>query len=401
MIQPMRYLVIPILALLCSPALAQSPPPQPRVTLDIELPAASDFRLYGRGAPGRLAVGGDGTHYVLTNSFRPSSNPLQPALDARIELSAFKANGDIKYRTVLPVQHSLSPMGFEVESLGVAPLPSGAVLVFLGSRNQPVGQALLGEPLTLLYEVDSSGKVVRTSPVAPPTAGEQSGNTYSTRFYVPTADNGLLVGGGYGAGPFAWWIGKFGSDGKRQWQAGAGTGLPEGVYALAVRPNGEIVTVVLQTGTVKDTGRWYIGGWYLNRYAGDGRLLERTRFDQQGDVFAVLANSYVSVVSAYETARRPELVQLGQSVGVVGEAPWAYEKTWFALPHGDGIAAIACYRVSGPPCHVVSAGLDGKVRWQSAPVHTSDIAHTPDGQIASLVWTDDGMRARLVRYAAP
>ena len=31
----------------------------------------------------------------------------------------------------------------------------------------------------------------------------------------------------------------------------------------------------------------------------------------------------------------------------------------------------------------------------------SDIARTPDGQVAAMVWSDDSLTARLVRYATP
>ncbi|MBI3197555.1 MAG: hypothetical protein HYZ40_08595 [Rhodospirillales bacterium] len=118
-------------------------------------------------------------------------------------------------------------------------------------------------------------------------------------------------------------------------------------------------------------------------------------------MFAILPDSYLAVLSAYETSRRPELVRLDRTGKITGRIPWIYEKTWFAMAAGDGFAAIACYRFDGPPCYVVRAGLDGKVRWQSPPVSASDIARTPDGQVAALIWTNDGMRARLVRYADP
>lgn len=397
----MRALAFVLIVLLCGPALAQPQQPQPRTALDVELPAAPDYRLYGRGGPGRLAVGADGTHYLLTNSFRPSNDTAQPALDARIELWAFARDGTPKFRTQLPIEHRLGPLGFEIESLGVAVLPSGEVAVFLGSRNEAIGQSVLGTPLTLYFGVSATGAVLRVVPVAPPSGGDQSGNTYSTHFYVPTADNGLLVGGGFGGGPFSWWIGKFGPDGQRGWQAGSGTGFPEDVYALAVRPDGTIEAVVLVAGSVQGFGGWYLGSPNLARFAADGTVLSRARLEQEGDIFVALADSYLAVLSAYDTSRRPELVHLDQTGKVSGRVPWSYEKTWFAMPHGDGIAAIACYRFDGPPCYVVSAGLDGKVRWQSPPVTTSDIARTPDGQIAALIWSDNGMRARLVRYADP
>ena len=66
-----------------------------------------------------------------------------------------------------------------------------------------------------------------------------------------------------------------------------------------------------------------------------------------------------------------------------------------------GIAAIVCDTIDGPPCFVVRARVDGKVRWRSASGSISDIVCTPDGQIAAVVWSDDGLTTRLMRCADP
>jgi hypothetical protein len=49
----------------------------------------------------------------------------------------------------------------------------------------------------------------------------------------------------------------------------------------------------------------------------------------------------------------------------------------------------------------VAGRAHGQVRWRSPAGNASDIARTPDGQIASLIWSDDFLTARLVRYASP
>ena len=71
------------------------------------------------------------------------------------------------------------------------------------------------------------------------------------------------------------------------------------------------------------------------------------------------------------------------------------------IADGDGFVAIVCDTMDGPPCYVVAGRTDGQVRWRSPVGNFSDIARTPDGQIAAMVWSDDSLTARLVRYATP
>ena len=71
------------------------------------------------------------------------------------------------------------------------------------------------------------------------------------------------------------------------------------------------------------------------------------------------------------------------------------------IADGDGFVAIVCDTMDGPPCYVVAGRIDGQVRWRSPVGNFSDIARTPDGQIAAMVWSDDSLTARLVRYATP
>lgn len=392
MIRAMRLLAILALALLCSPALAQ---PQPRVALDIILPPPPDHQLSSFGPPGRLAIGPDGTHYVLLSSFSPSPDGIAPAASARIELLAYRPDGGLKFRTMLPVQTNVGPQGFNAASLGVAVTSSGETAVFLSSSNQAMALPQRERSVTSIYRVTADGKVRRATPVPPATAGNPA-SYYQTKFYIPTADNGLLVGGGFGPGPFNWWIGKFDAEGQRVWQAGPGPGYPEDVYGLAVKPDGGITAAVQEIQRVMALSQWYIA-----RFAADGTPQGRTPFDTQGTSFVLLPAGWVSALSRFDTARPPEIVLIDESGNIAGSALWRYGQTRHMIADGDGFVAIVCDTMDGPPCYVVAGRTDGQVRWRSPPVNASDIARTPDGQIAALVWSDDSLTARLVRYAAP
>ena len=396
MIRAMRFAIGLALVLLCGPAVAQPQPPvppAPRITLDIALPPPPDHRLSGLGPPGRLAVGPDGAFYVASSSFQPSPDGILPARSARIELLAYSREGTQKYRTMLPVQAGIGPNGYNAESLGVVAFASGEAAVFLSSSNTRVAMPENERSVATIYRIDGNGKVLRAAAVPP--AAAVSGGFYRIKHYLPTADNGLLVGGGYGPDPFNWWIGKFDSQGNRTWQAGPGPAYPEDVYGLAVPPDGSVSAIIQEVGQMSGLSQWYIA-----RFAADGTPQGRTPFNTLGTSFVSLPGLWVSAVDIFQTANPPQLVRLDEQGNVLGRASWPYDQTLRLIADGDGVAAVVC-AAAGPLCFVVRAGVDGKVRWQSPPGTFSDIARTPDGQIAAVLWSDDWLTARLVRYADP
>jgi hypothetical protein len=392
----MRFPTALLLVLLCGPAvaLAQSPdPPAPRVTLDIALPPPPDHRLSGLGPSGRLAVGADGSLYIAASSFQPSPDGILPAKSARIELLAYTRDGAQKYRTRLPVQAGVGPNGFNAESLGIVAFPSGEAALFLSSSNTRVALPQDERSVTTLYRIDASGKVQSAASVLP--AGNVRGAFYRTRFYVPTADNGLLVGGGYGPDPFNWWIGKFDAVGRRAWQAGPGPAYPEDVYGLAAKPDGSVSAIIQEVGQMSGLSQWTVA-----RFAADGTAQGRAPFNTLGTSFVLLPGFWISAVDIFQTANAPALVRLDEQGKVLGSARWPFDQTRRLIADGDGVAAVVC-AASGPLCFVVRAGVDGKIRWQSPAGSFTDIARTPDGQIVAVSWSADMLSASLVRYADP
>ncbi|MFZ5779104.1 MAG: hypothetical protein ACOY4R_02705 [Pseudomonadota bacterium] len=386
-----------VLLLLCGQAAAQtaslSGTPEPRKTLDVPLPSPTDHRLFGFGPPGRLAVAPDGTLIVALSSFEPSFDGILPARSARIELLAFAPEGASRYRTALPVQAGVGKTGFNAESLGVVAYPSGETAVFLSSSNQRMAMPQNERDVTTLFRVTADGKVRSATRVAPATS--VAGGFYLTRFYIPSPEGGLLVGGGFGADPFNWWIGAFGADDRRRWQAGPGPGYPEDVYGLAILADGSVSAIIQEIQQSSSLSQWYVA-----RFAADGTPRGRMPFNTLGTSFARLPAYWVSAISGFDTAGPPALVRLDDQGNVLGRAPWPFDQTRRMIPHGDGIAAVVCAD-AGPLCFVVRADLDGKILWRSEPGNVTDIAPTPDGQIAAVIWSADDFSARLVRFAAP
>lgn len=392
----MRFSTAALLLLCCGPAAAQSPsatPPAPRVTLDVALPAPPAHTLSGLGPPGRLAVGADGTMYVASSSFQPSLDGMPPARSARIELAAYGTDGAQKYRTMLPVQAGVGPRGFNAESLGVVARASGESAVFLSSSNTRVALPQNERSVTTLFHIDARGKVLRAAPVPPAT--NVAGAFYRVRSYVPTADNSLLVGGGYGPDPFNWWIGKFDAESRRAWQAGPGPAYPEDVYGLAARPDGSVSAIIQEVGQMSGLSQWYVAS-----FAADGTARGRAPFSGLGTSFALLPGYWVSAVDIFQGAGAPGLVRLDEQGNVLGRASWPFDQTRRLIADGNGVAAVVC-AAAGPLCFVVRAGVDGTIRWQSAPGTFSDIARTPDGQIVAVSWSADLLSASLVRFSDP
>jgi hypothetical protein len=382
-----------LLLLLCGSAAAQTELPMPRITLDLELPPPANHRLSGLGPPGRLAAGPDGTLYVATSSFQPSFDGIMPARSARIELLAYTAAGAQKYRTALPVQAGVGRTGFNAESLGVVGYASGEAALFLSSSNTRVALPQDERSVTTLFSIAANGKVQSAASVLP--AADVSGAFYRARFYLPTADNGFLVGGGYGPDPFSWWIGRFDAQGRRLWQAGPGAAYPEDVYGLGIKPDGSISAIIQEIGQASGLSQWYVAG-----FAADGKPQSRAPFNSLGTSFAPLPRFWVSAVDIFQATGAPGLVRLDEQGKVLGRAPWPYDQTRRLIADGDGVAAIVC-AAAGPLCFVVRADTNGKVRWRSPPGTFEDIVRTPDGQIVTVLWSDDLLSKRLVRYADP
>ena len=393
----MRFPTGLLLVLLCGPAVAHSQtaaePPAPRVTLDVALPLPADHRLSGFGPPGRLAVGADGSIYVATSSFQPSADGVLPARSAHIEVQAYAPDGKPKYRTPLPVQAGVGPMGFNAESLGVVAFPSGQAAVFLSSSNTRVALPQDERSVTTLFRIDAAGKLQSATSVLP--AASVSGAFYRVKSYLPTADDGLLVAGGFGPDPFNWWIGRFDAQGRRAWQAGPGPAYPEDVYGLATAADGTVLAIIQEVGQSSGLSQWYVA-----RFAADGTPQGRAPFNTLGTTFVRLPAYWVSAVDVFQTSNGPGLVRLDDQGKVLGRAPWPFDQTRRLIADGDGIAAVVC-AAAGPLCFVVRAGTDGTIRWQSAPGSFSDIARAADGQIVAISWSADLLSASLVRFADP
>jgi len=163
-----------------------------------------------------------------------------------------------------------------------------------------------------------------------------------------------------------------------------------------VKPDGTITATVQEIQRVMALSQWYIA-----RFAADGTPQGRTPFNTQGTSFALLPAGWVSALSRFDTSRPPEIVRIDEAGNIASSAPWRYGQTRRMIADGDGFVAIVCDTMDGPPCYVVAGRTDGQVRWRSPAGNVSDIARTPDGQIAALVWSDDSLTARLVRYTAP
>ena len=377
--------------------------PAPRVTLDVDLTPVDGFGLNGYAPPGRLAVDGAGTHYVVLHEYKPAGDPFQPAAAARVSLAALNLTGAVKFKTVLPVRRTIGPNGFTVESMGVAPSKSGDIAVFISGGNPPAPPATGPGAAGTLFRLAPGGQVKKEAAVGPPRPPSSDPNAppsyYALETYLPTPDNALLLAGGFGSGPYAWWLGKLSLDGARLWQAGPGRGFPERVGAVAVRPDGTTIALV-QEMRPGDVGPL---DWYIHRYAADGSAAARMRLPERyGYAVTVLRNGSLFVFVDDAPQPRASLVHLDDFGHVVSRSAWPFTWTRRMIPDGDGFVAIAAQSYDADaPQFVVRADAKGVIRWKSPAVDVSDIALAPDGQVAALVWSAKQGTLHLLRYADP
>ncbi len=391
-----------VLVLLAASATAGAQP-APRVTLDVDLTPIDGFGLNGYAPPGRLAVDSAGTHYVVLHDYKPAGDPFQPAAAARISLAALGSDGAVKFKTVLPVRRAIGPNGFTVESMGVAPAKSGDVVVFISGGNPPAPPATGPNAAGTLFRLAPGGQLKKEAAVGPPrppgTDPDAPASYYELETYLPTPDNALLLAGGFGSGPYAWWLGKLSLDGARLWQAGPGRGFPERVGAVAVRPDGTTIALV-QEMRPGDVGPL---DWYIHRYAVDGSAAARMRLPESyGYAVTVLRNGSLFIFVDDSPKPRASLVRLDDWGHVVSRSAWPFAWTRRMIPDGDGFVAIVAqtYEADAPE-FIVRADAKGVIRWKTPAVDVSEIALAPNGQVAALVWSDTKATLRLRNYADP
>ncbi|HJQ58659.1 MAG TPA: hypothetical protein VJ890_17250 [Vineibacter sp.] len=384
---------------LCTTAQAQF---APRATLDVVLPAAAGFKLALESPGAPLAIAADGTHYVLLHQFAPGAKPAEPAREAWVELLAVAADGALKWRRALPIRDKVTSSGLSISSLGVIAASAGGIVVVWSPNDPPEPRAPRSQIATML-RLGTDGTVRKASPIGPPSATRAVNDPaayYELYVYRATPDNGVLLAGGYGSGPYAWWMGKFNLDGIRLWQAGPGNGFPERVASLERRLDGSwlgLVTEMVPRGSGLD--------WVIRRYAADGKLLRRTRLAPPvGQEVAVLRDGAVLVAPSEESATQAELVFVDDHGRVRRRTPWPFATTLRLIAAGDGLAAIVRESdAAEAPSFVVRADAQGVIRWRGpavADVHS--IVALPDGRIAALLRdTAEASALRLVRFTEP
>ncbi len=391
-----------VLVLLAASATAGAQP-APRVTRDVDLTPVDGFGLNGDAPPGRLAVDSAGTHYIVLHEYKPAGDPFQPAAAARISLVALNPDGAVKFKTVLPVRRTIGPNGFDVAAMGVAPIRSGDIAVFISGGNLPAPPATGPNAAATLFRLAPGGQLKKEAAVGPPRPPSADPNAppshYELEAYLPTPDNALLLAGGFGSGPYGWWLGKLSLDGVRLWQAGPGRGFPERVGAVAVRPDGTTIALV-QEMRPGDVGPL---DWYIHHYAADGSAASRMRLPERyGYAVTVLRNGSLFVFVDDAPKPRASLVHLDDVGHVVSRAAWPFAWTRRMIPDGDGFVAIVAQRYDADaPQFVVRADAKGVIRWKSAAVEVSEIALAPDGQVAALVWSATQGTLHLLHYADP
>ncbi|TXL82172.1 hypothetical protein FHP25_00270 [Vineibacter terrae] len=384
-------LALAALAVCAAPALAQ---PAPRVVTDLALPVAEGYTFDPIPSPGRLAVGRDGGFYVLLHMFKRVADAADSAREEQVDLLAVAPAGTVTRRRTLPVQEVVGSSRFDLNALGVVAARSGDLAVFM-STTDPAGRSS-----ARLLRLDPDFNLKKAAPVGPPTRHDDPGSFYVVETYLPTPDNAVLLAGGWGLGPVAWWMGKLSLDGVRLWQAGPGAGFPERVATIAPRPDGTWLSVAVE---MHGVGRGT--GWYIRRHATDGRPLARLTLAQPDDaVVAVLREGCMLIVNANPDSRRKaEMVLVDDRGRVARRMPWPYPRTSSVTANGAGIAAVVSDSdATDAPTWLVRADAKGTIIWRQGPMSVDEMTSLPDGRIAALAHPGQAdAPPHLVVYADP
>ncbi len=378
-------------------ALAQ---PAPRIVFDTELPATGGPtpNHHALGLP--VAIGADGVHYVLQHQYVPGSDTEAKA--ASVDLLAVAPNGTVMFRRALPpLQAKMAWDGLPMNSLSVTVAGPGDVAVFAASRERDGAPTPKASFATLL-RLGADGKVKNTATLGAPRAvanADFQHATYNLRVMVPTSDNGLLLGGGFGTFFHAWWIAKVSLDGTRIWLADGGKGHTGQVSAIGPRPNGNWMTLV------SDGGHHDSRTWDVLLRAANGKLLARHRAPTLPAFHAAVLRQGAVLVESYnheEPSKRLELIFIDDAGKVRRRVQWAFPLTHGLIADGDGFAGIV-----GDSTDVESrrfvfrADAQGTVKWRTES-NANIIVRSPDGHIVALVKSgNEEKRRRLVKFADP
>lgn len=369
----MIRLALILVMTVCGAALAQ---PQPRITLDIPLTASAGFQFEPYATTASLAVAGDGSVFIAVKQVDASEKQV------RIDLLALTRDGARKFRMVVPATADRS-----TGSLKAAVLPSGDVGVLHVFNDDGPGA------MTFLYRFAPDGRLKKKSEIGPPSrrTGAPYGY-YEIQHFQPTADNAVMLSGGFGSGPYGWWLGKFSLDGVRIFQSGPGQGFPENVSAMAARPQGHWLALVLEMDP-KGMGL----DWYLHRYTAAGQRQSRVKVPAKGGyAAAILSDGGVVPIE-------DKLIFLNDLGRVVREVPWPFANTTSIVPADDGFWAVVSESSAvDSPNLLVRVDARGVVRWRTPAVgDTPSIARAPDGQLMAVLRGADRSTLRLVRYDDP
>lgn len=367
-----RLALIFVLAV-CSAALAQ---PQPRITLDVPLAASAGFQFEPYAVAASVVVADDGSVFVALKQVDGSEKQV------RIELLALARDGTQKFRVVVPANPARS-----TGSLKAAVVPSGDISVLHVFNDDGPGA------MTFLYRFAPDGRLKKKSEISPPSRRSGAPNGYyEIQHFQPTADNAVMLSGGYGPGPYSWWLGKFSLEGVRIFQAGPGQGFPENVSAMAARPQGHWLAMVIEMDP-KGLGL----DWFLHRYIAAGQQQSRIKLPIKGGYAAAILNDG-GVVPLDD-----KLVFFNDLGRIAREVPWPFANTTSIVPAGDGFWAVVSESAAvDSPNLIVRVDSRGNVLWRTPPVgDTPRIARASDGQLVAVLRSADRARLRLVRYDDP
>lgn len=334
----------------------------------------------------QILVMPDGTSAVLLVSADPAEQK-----PSRVELARLDRDGRVLGRRLV-MEGSAKPYGLHYNTR-LAPLRSGEMVLALSSElDANSAPTSLGG----LLRLSSSGEVLnRVRLPFPNYASAEMRKTHVLEIATAraTADNGVVLGGGYGPGPSTWWMAKFSANGVRLAEDGARkVRIPAAVDAIAPLSGGGWQAIVRDLTADERTT-----DVVLLRYDATGTRQSRR----------VLLERSESHLAAFTPEGRPMIVkadasrlQLFDDGGASSrEIPWPGMRPRKLIADDQGILALFEKSQGRAEGQILRIDREGTVVWRSPPGNYIDVV-SAGGETRALALDAEGRSASHLRLTS-
>ncbi|MCX7366669.1 MAG: hypothetical protein NTV97_33305 [Alphaproteobacteria bacterium] len=330
----------------------------------------------------QIAATPDGTSAMLLVSADPAEQKA-----SRVELVRLDRDGRMLSRRLV-MEGPAKPYGLRYNTR-LAPLRSGEMILALSSELDADSR-----PTSLggILRLSPTGEVLNRARLPFPnyaSAEMRKTHVLEIATAMATADNGVVLGGGYGPGPSTWWMAKFSANGVRLAEDGARkVRIPAAVDAIAPLPGGGWQAIARDLTADEQTT-----DVVLLRYDATGkRQSRRVLVDRSESHLATFTPQGRVMVVKADTSR---LLLFDHGATSSREIAWAGPRPRKIVADDEGFLALFDKRQGETEGRIVRLDREGSVRWQSPPGNYIDLISV-GGEPRALALDGEGGSATYI-----